>query len=128
MKKLLSANSQTDVLGFDVSEKHNVVGTSLQGTIQTTYDKLVEIFGKPTYTDADPYEKVACEWVMKVAMVDRPIFTNMKSDILHTITIYSWKLGRIPTEQYDWHIGGKTGQVVEIVESIINNHKFEKRN
>ena len=38
-------------------------GTSLQGYKRTTYDRLVEVLGKPTFTSADPYDKVNCEWV-----------------------------------------------------------------
>ena len=46
--------------------------TSLQGKITTTYDKLVEVFGEPTMTDASPYEKVNAQWMLefKVPFVD----------------------------------------------------------
>ena len=38
-------------------EDEGVGGTSLKGYITTTYDTLLELFGKPTYLDADPYAK-----------------------------------------------------------------------
>ena len=37
-------------------------GTSLQGYKTTTYNRLCQVLGPPTYTNADPYEKVNCEW------------------------------------------------------------------
>ena len=40
------------VLGFENDEYASVNGTCYQGVIKTTYDQLVEIFGKPTYTEA----------------------------------------------------------------------------
>ena len=42
------------VLGFENDEYASVNGTCYQGVIKTTYDQLVEIFGKPTYTASRP--------------------------------------------------------------------------
>ena len=44
------------MLEFENSETVNVNMTHLKGKIKTTYDKLVETFGEPTFTDASPYE------------------------------------------------------------------------
>jgi hypothetical protein len=62
----------------------NMSMSSLQGYVTTTYDKLVEIFGKPTYTDADPYEKVNCEWTVSTE--------NEDGDTVK-FSIYNWKDG-----------------------------------
>ena len=35
-------------------------------------------------------------------------------------TVYNWKTGGTPTEEYDWHIGGKSFDAVEFIEEIIN--------
>ena len=59
------------VLGYENDEDANVNGTCYQGVITTTYDQLVEIFGKPTYTDADPYEKVNAEWIIESRLSKR---------------------------------------------------------
>ena len=32
-----------------------------------------------------------------------------------TATIYNWKMGYIPTEEYDWHIGGFSSDAVDCV-------------
>ena len=53
------------VLGFENDDCVNVNGTCYQGVIKTTYDQLVDIFGEPTFTDADPYEKVNAEWTIE---------------------------------------------------------------
>ena len=39
------------VLGYENDECANINGTHLVGEIKTTYDKLVEKFGQPTYTE-----------------------------------------------------------------------------
>ena len=51
---------------FEFDTGANMHMSSLQGCVKTTYDKLIEVFGEPTYTDADPYEKVNCEWAVTV--------------------------------------------------------------
>jgi len=89
----------------------NMSMSSLQGYIKTTYDKLVEVLGEPTYTDADPYEKVNCEWTVMVPQEDSsPV----------KFSIYNWKDGRIPTEEYEWHIGGYGFEAVSEAHEIIN--------
>lgn len=95
-------NFETDV---------NMNMSSLQGYIKTTYDKLVELFGKPTYSDADPYEKVNCEWTVQTE--------NEDGDIVK-FSIYNWKTGSVPTEEYDWHIGGYDYDAVNCAYEIIN--------
>ena len=45
------------VADYECSEAVNMNMSSYKDVIKTTYDKLVEIFGKPTYTDSDPYER-----------------------------------------------------------------------
>ena len=62
MKQVISYEKCDDIVGGH--------GTSLQGYVTTTYDKLLAVLGKPTYTDGDPYEKVNCEWIIDVKAVD----------------------------------------------------------
>lgn len=47
------------VIEYDVYDGFGKSGSSRQSEVTTTYDELVELFGKPSYTDADPYEKVS---------------------------------------------------------------------
>jgi len=95
-------NFETDV---------NMNMSSLQGHIKTTYDKLVELFGKPTYSDADPYEKVNAEWTVQTE--------NEDGDIVK-FSIYNWKTGSVPTEEYNWHIGGYGFDAVDAAYEVIN--------
>ena len=107
------------VLGFENDEFANINGTCYQGVIKTTYDQLVEIFGKPTYTDADPHEKVNAEWVIKSKVV---IKDDDDEDYFYKpFTIYNWKTGSIPTEEYEWHIGGHDYEAKEIADTIFEN-------
>ena len=89
---------------YEVADKFSgsANGTSYQSEITTTYDRLETLFGAPTYTDADPYEKVSCEWVLdgKVYYTDE---YGEKDWEYITATIYAWKYGRIPTEECAWN-------------------------
>lgn len=67
-------------------------GTYLQDSINTTYAKLVSIFGQPTDTDIDG--KVQAEWAL---VIDGEI-----------CTIYDWKEDQPVEKVTDWHIGGKS--------------------
>ena len=108
------------ILGFENDEDANVNGTCYQGVIKTTYDQLVEIFGKPTYTEADPYEKVNAEWIIESKVVTKG---DDDDDYFYKpFTIYNWKTGYIPTEEYEWHIGGHDFEAKEIADAIFENH------
>ena len=106
------------VLGYEADEAVNVNGTHLVGHIKTTYAKLVEKFGEPTFTDADPYEKVACEWTIDAKVT--PIEGHDEDYFYKPFTVYCWKEGRIPTEEPSWHIGGDDYESFEVAEAIIN--------
>ena len=98
------------MLDFLACDTVNINMTSLQGKITTTYDKLVEVFGEPTMTDASPYEKVNAEWTVQAKDKDNTVFT-----------VYNWKDGYIPTEKYDWHIGGFDSEAVDCVEKVLDS-------
>ena len=117
-----------NVIDFENDSAIDLNMSSLQGTIKTTYAKLVEIFGKPTHNDSDPYEKVNCEWMVE-ASVQRPDDWNGDSfweedtgghiDYV-PFSIYNWKTGYVPTEEYEWHIGGFDMEAVDVATAIIN--------
>ena len=108
------------MLDFENSEAVNINMTSVQGKINTTYDKLVEVIGEPTMTDASPYEKVNAQSMLefKVPFVDKDYGDDF--DYV-TATIYNWKDGYIPTEEYDWHIGGFDSEAVDCVEKVLDS-------
>ena len=93
-------------------------GTSLQGYVNTTFFKLKELFGEPTYNDADPTEKVNMEWVLDVKY-----YEEGNEDIhdyeYHTVSIYNWKTGYVPFDEYEWHVGGNSWVAEDIVKMII---------
>ena len=99
-----------NVVDFDVNEYVDLNMSSLKGTITTTYDKVVEVLGKPTYTDADPNEKVNAEW---------KVIADTGDDFVK-FSIYNWKTGSVPTEEYEWHIGGFGYDAVEAAYGLIN--------
>ena len=108
------------VLEYENDEYANVNGTCYQGVIKTTYDQLVEIFGKPTYTEADPYEKVNAEWTIQTKVIEKDAEYE-DDDFYKVFTIYNWKTGYIPTEEYEWHVGGEDFEAKEIADAIFEN-------
>ena len=111
----------TNILSFDADDSVNINGTSLQGSIKATYLELCEVFGKPTYTDADPYEKVNAEWAVQARTLSS--WADDEEDAEDSVfTIYNWKMGYIPTEEYDWHIGGKSYEAVDIATTILKDN------
>jgi len=104
-----------EVVSMDMAKS----GTSLQGYVTTSYDKLLELLGKPTYTDADPYAKVNCEWVL-----DTKYYEDEPEDDFdynyETVTIYNWMDGSIPTAKTQWHVGGKSYLAQDIVDLIVD--------
>ena len=94
-------------------------GTGLEGTIDTSYSNLVSKFGTPTYPHGDGY-KTDAEWTLK--------------DKGHIITIYNYKdghnylggRGKDTTKIRDWHIGGTTSRVIDIIRKKFPNSKVRK--
>ena len=102
-----------DVVSFENSEAVSATGTSLVGTIKTTYSDLVETFGEPTYQMAG--DKVNTEWKLEFQVWN---WKNADTDY-HVVTIYDWKLDETPFGEYDWHIGGNTFEAIEMVENAM---------
>tara|TARA_S200000501_G_C20814194_1_gene739775 strand:- start:1146 stop:1532 length:387 start_codon:yes stop_codon:yes gene_type:complete len=112
-EKILAENCE-----YEVAENPEG-GSSLQSYVTTTYDKLENLFGTPSYSSGDPYDKVNTEW----AIDGKVYFTDEYGDKdYQTIkaTVYNWKTGGTPTEEYEWHIGGTCYEAVEFIEEILN--------
>ena len=91
-------------------------GTSYKGMVYTTYDKLVEVFGKPNISASD---KVFTEWGIEFRV---PIEDDGMGDVDDydsiDATIYDWKEqwgGASHVGEYGWHIGGRNYHAVELV-------------
>jgi hypothetical protein len=78
--------------------------TCLMGYVNTTYARLVEVFGQPISGSGDG--KVNSQWIIK--------FNNGE-----IATIYDYKEPITPTDDYDWHIGGHKRWVVAKVASLV---------
>lgn len=107
----LYSNEGCGMKDIQNSEQIQTVGSSLSGKIYTTYDQLVEAFGAPTFMDYNPDEKIQVEWVLLIDGI--------------VATIYNWKLGYVPYDLYDWHIGGFNKGEVEAVQAALNIYKEE---
>lgn len=93
------------VMNF-VTGNFDVVGTHLQGTINTSYNRLVEVFGEPTGFASDD-GKVQAEWAIK--------FNDGT-----LATVYDWKEDKSMYDVREWHIGGYSdAAVMNVVDEVI---------
>jgi len=83
-------------------------GTGCQGYMPegTTYDDLVEVFGEPQITSSLD-GKIQAEWFGRINGLQ--------------FTIYDYKSPVDPARNTDWHIGGKTKIVRDIVVLYFRN-------
>ncbi len=95
------------------------IGTHLQSEIQTSYADLVKLFGEPErMTEGDG--KTDVEWHLTFQSFGQ---------FEEVATIYNWKDGPnylgpegTPVEKIrEWHIGGKRGDVVGYIASMLLN-------
>ena len=105
-------------------------GTSLKGYKTTTCSRLCEVLGPPTFTSANPDDKVSCEWVLDTQWYDANCIEEIDRDDWEydTVTIYAWKYGYIPTEECQWNIGGKSYNATEIIDMIVDNYNQNGEN
>ena len=87
-------------------------GSSLVGTIEATYEELIEAFGEPTYKEPSGDGKVSTEWVLEFEHQDGKYVVA---------TIYDWKMYDNGTacrsgEKFEWHVGGFNYEALELVE------------
>lgn len=117
----MDAQIKTPGLPSYVAWKHgaDVNGTHAQGRIECAYADLVAVFGEPD-DQGDAY-KIDAQWCLT--------FTAF-SQYDEPATIYNYKTGKnylkddgLPTDQItDWHIGGKHGEVVGYIASMLIAH------
>jgi hypothetical protein len=88
--------------------------SSLKGYIKTTYDTLKEIFGDPQWVSNDPEDKVLREWMIYIG--DK----TPETDRAGIATIYCWKVANVPYGEYEWHIGGHSEHVVDLVNRYVS--------
>jgi len=89
------------IIPYDDYEKTN--GTCGRGTIETTYDKLVELFGEPYQTNCG---KTQVEW--RIEWSDGIIST-----------IYDWKHYSDPLDITEWSVGGNSPLSIEYIKGLI---------
>jgi hypothetical protein len=93
----------------DRSAVPSTSGTSLQGSVFTTYEHLVATFGEPTIIDGD---KTRAEWILSLQG--------------ETVTIYDWKTDSLPLEGYDWHVGGHNLNAPALVVAALSEYGIDR--
>ena len=81
-------------------------GTGCMGYMPdgTTYKALVRVFGKPQYGESAD-GKIKIEWVGTINGL--------------AFTIYDYKSGLAPKANTDWHIGGKTALIAQLLTAYV---------
>ena len=79
------------------------VGTSKQGTVQASFDELVNLFGNPI--SHGPDHDTAHEWVLKFRVLNTNSFTGDVEPVI--VTIYDRFNHENPEEVTRWEVGGK---------------------
>jgi len=103
--KYLTHNQKKDI---------DILGTSLVGEINVSYETLKRIFGNPK--SGDGY-KVDAEWEIEFEDGEVATIYNYKNG-----KNYNGRNGTPKTKIFDWHIGGRgEDDVVERIEKIIRS-------
>ena len=83
--------------------------TGFKGEFPITYTELVEIFGQPNDGPNADLDKTTCEW--RLQFEDGTV-----------ATIYDYKVGYTPMNEYEWHIGGHDAEAyTHVVDEIIHH-------
>jgi predicted RNA polymerase sigma factor len=85
-----------------INDGANINGTTLQGTIKTTFGHLVATLGEPL-RDGD---KSTAEWHL-----------DFPDGVV--VTIYDWANSNTPEGPYEWHIGGISKDAVDRVSRLL---------
>lgn len=113
------------MIKFEVADDpgmSNVVGTSLKGTMKTSYYDIVEKFGEPTIGPDDRNgDKTTCEWHIEFQVPVDDEYADGDVDDYDTVvaTIYDWKNNSTPMERTIWHIGGKQIEAEWLVTDVM---------
>jgi uncharacterized protein YhfF len=92
----------------------NAGGTSLAGYIKITHNELVKVLGEGEGSG----DKTLDEWSIKGEVDGEEVVA----------TIYDWKnYGMSVHRITDWHIGGKDGKAVELIQLIFPNNGTIKK-
>lgn len=83
-------------------------GTSYQGIITMKYPELCAIFGQPEGPSGDA--KTQAQWTIEIA-----------GGVV--ATIYDYKEEQEARDIMQWHIGGRTKDVVQLVKILIKEHR-----
>ena len=113
------------MIKFEVADDpgmSNISGTSLKGTMKTSYYDIVEKFGEPTIGPDDRNgDKTTCEWHIEFQVPVDDEYAAGDVDDYDTViaTIYDWKNNSTPMERTIWHIGGKQIEAEWLVTDVM---------
>ncbi len=92
--------------GFTQATLADADGTCLQGSVETTYARLVAVFGPPPADSGG--DKWRVEWVLRF-------------DDGTVATVYDWKLFGTPVEDVTmWNVGGRSVAACRMVQAALS--------
>jgi hypothetical protein len=105
-----------EIIKINTGDDIPYAGTSLQGYITTSYDKLVEAFGQP---DMEQGDKTTCEWHIEFIVYDED-----EGEFPMYATVYDWKVDNTPYGEYKWHIGGHSTDAEDLVHQAMDHMRL----
>ena len=110
-----------NITNIENSQSVKTSGAALVGTIEATYEELIEAFGEPTYKELSGDGKVSTEWKLEFEHQDGKYVVA---------TIYDWKMYDNGTacrsgEKFRWNVGGFNYEALELVEEELEGVRCE---
>jgi len=107
---------------FENDDMIDFEGVSLQGYVETTYQRLVDIFGDPTIGS----DMSDAEWVLQFKIPMDTAGYNDDYDFI-TATIAKrgeWDEDNIPDGIYKWHVCGYDDEALECVKETLGEEEY----
>ncbi len=101
-------------------EPASTVGTSIQGTIQSSYGDLIKMFGQPEQSNGE--DKVQAMWNIGLQVRDRSSYDEDDFDII-PISVYDWNEENSVEHVTTWNVGAKTRMDFQLFENHIDMMK-----
>jgi len=113
-EEVILFDKNESIIKFErISNLNLINGTSYQGDLNISYDKLCNIFGEPIIIHEDGH-KIDCEWAILINNKVVATIYNYKNGIN-----YYGERGTPTVDITDWHIGGFSHEAAELINKII---------
>ncbi len=104
---------------FENDDMIDYEGTTLQGYVHTTYDKLVDTFGDPTIGE----DMSDAQWVLQFKVPEDEGSQNFDYITATIHKVDEWDEDNIPDGIYRWHVSGYDEEAVDCVKEVLGDEE-----